>query len=144
MRIDKINYYLNIAEVVLERSTCIRRNFGTIIVNNDIIISTGYNGSIRGDNNCCDKNQCPRNQMNCDIGEGYEHCVAVHAEQNALLNISRKDASGGSIFLVGIDVETKKYFPIGPCVICLRLIKAIGIHKIYVRESKVQYKVIDV
>lgn len=144
MRTDKINYYLNIAEVVLDRSTCIRRNFGSVIVNHDIILSTGYNGSVRGDRNCCDNSHCLRNQMNCDVGEGYEYCVAVHAEQNALLNISRNDALGGEIYIVGIDVETRKYFPIGPCVICLRLIKAIGIHTIYIRESKEQYKVIDV
>jgi len=140
MRIDKINYYLNIAETVLERSTCIRRHFGTVIVKNDIIISTGYNGSVRGDINCCDNNRCLRNEMNYCSGEGYEHCTAVHAEQNALLNISRHEALGASVYLVGIDVSTKKYFPIEPCYICYKLIRTMGIIKIYIRESKLIYK----
>jgi dCMP deaminase len=144
MRVNKSNYYLDIAETVLERSTCIRRHFGAVIVNNDRIISTGYNGSISGDVNCCDRNYCMRNELNCETGKGYEHCIAIHAEQNAILNITRQDALGSSIFLVGIDVNTTNYFPVEPCYICIKLIKAIGVKKIYIRESKQLYKEIDI
>jgi dCMP deaminase len=143
MRVDKANYYLDIAEVVLERSTCIRRHFGVVIVNNDIVISTGYNGNLRGEPNCCDTNYCLRNEMNIKSGEGYEHCVAVHAEQNALLNISLNDAIGSSLYLVGIDVATGNYFPVEPCHICSKLIKVMGIKKIYLRESKTSFKIIE-
>ena len=140
MRIDKENYYLNIAEAVLERSTCLRRRFGAVIVYNDAIISTGYNGSIRGEINCCDTGKCPRIDNNDKPGEGYENCVSVHAEQNALLNIARCEAKGSSLFLVGIDVTSGDYFPIAPCYICFRLIKAAGVFKIYIRETKASYR----
>jgi len=143
MRADKPNYYLNIAEAVLERSTCIRRHFGSVLTNEDIIISTGYNGSMRGDSNCCDNNSCIRNEMNCASGEGYEYCIAIHAEQNAIINVSRRNALGGTLFLVGIDVDTGNYFPIEPCYVCMKLIKVIGIRKIFIRETKEKYKIIE-
>ena len=144
MRIDKENYYLNIAETVLERSSCIRRNFGAIIVKNDRIITTGYNGSSSGEKNCCDSGECVRNKLKFHPGEGYEYCNAIHAEQNALLNISRDEAIGASLFLVGIDVESKEYFTIGPCYICINFIKCMGIKKVYIRKTKQTYKIIEI
>lgn len=143
VRADKINYYLDIAEVVLERSTCIRRHFGAVVVNDDRVLSTGYNGSVRDAPNCCDKNHCVRNEMNYGSGVGYEYCVAVHAEQNAILNISKRDAAGSSLYLVGIDVATGNYYPIEPCHICSKLIKAIGIQKVYIRESKSSLRIVE-
>ena len=90
-RRDKINYYLDIAETVLERSTCLRRNFGAIIVKNDQIISTGYNGAPRGRQNCSDTDICSRDRLNIPKGQRYELCRAVHAEANAIIAASRAD-----------------------------------------------------
>ena len=90
-RVDKTNYYLDIAEVVLERGTCIRRKFGAIIVKNDEIISTGYAGAPRGRANCMDLGYCAREKMNIPRGERYEMCRSVHAEQNAIISAARKD-----------------------------------------------------
>lgn len=140
LRIDKDNYYLNIAEAVSQRASCLRRKFGVVLVNNDRIISTGYNGSVKGDINCCDISICKRNSMNMKSGEGYEFCRAVHAEQNALLSVSRNECIGASIYLVGIDCATNDYYPIGPCYLCLKLIKAMEIHNIIIRVTKDIYE----
>lgn len=144
MRIDKINYYLDIAEAVLQRSTCIRRKFGAVLVKDDMIVSTGYNGSIRGAVNCCDLGTCKRNDLNLGSGIGYEYCVAVHAEQNAIINVASEIAKGSSLYLVGINVCDKLYFPTGPCSICMKLIQLKKIKLIYVRESKMSYHIINV
>ena len=109
MRIDKFNYYLDIAESVLERSTCIRRNFGAIVVKNDEIISTGFNGAPRGRENCCDLNYCLREKMNVPRGERYELCRAVHAEQNAIISASRRDLIGSTLYLVGKEYDNNSY-----------------------------------
>ena len=79
VRRDKDNYYLDMAEVALERGTCLRRNFGAVIVKNDVIISTGYNGAPRGRANCIDLNVCIREQRNIPRGTHYECCRSVHA-----------------------------------------------------------------
>ena len=85
-RIDKENYYLDIAETVLERSTCLRRCYGAIIVKNDEIVSTGYNGAPRGRRNCGDLGYCTREAMNIPSGQRYELCRSVHAEMNAIIS----------------------------------------------------------
>ena len=108
-RIDKINYYLDIAETVTKRSTCIRRNFGAIIVKNDEIISTGYNGAPRGRKNCCDLKSCLREELQVPRGERYELCRSVHAEQNAIISASRKDMLNGTLYLVGINYNDNTY-----------------------------------
>ena len=100
-RVDKNNYYLDIAEAVLERSTCIRRAFGAVIVKNDEIISTGYNGAPRGRKNCGDLGYCMREKLNIPRGERYEMCRSVHAEQNAIISAARKDVIGSTLYLVG-------------------------------------------
>ena len=89
-RISKIDTYLNVAEVFAYRSTCIKRKYGAVIVKDDVVISTGYNGSPRGFDNCCDLGRCPRIELGMHQGEGYGICRAVHAEQNALLTCSRE------------------------------------------------------
>ena len=99
-RIDKINYYLDIAETVLERGTCLRRNFGAIIVNNDQIVSTGYTGAPRGRKNCCDLGFCIRQERNIPRGERYELCRSVHAEANAIIHASREQMIGATLYLV--------------------------------------------
>ena len=95
-RISKENYYLDIAETVLERATCLRRVFGAIIVKNDEIISTGYNGAPRGRRNCVDMGFCTREAMRVPRGERYELCRSVHAEANAIISAARRDMMGAT------------------------------------------------
>ena len=124
-RVDKKDYYLGIASQVAARSTCLRRQYGAVIVKDDEVISTGYNGSPRGENNCCDVGSCWRQQNNVPHGERYEMCVAVHAEMNAIISASRRDMIGSTMYLVGM--EDGKPIPAEPCLICARLIKNAGI-----------------
>lgn len=132
-RIDKENYYLDIAETVLERSTCSRKHYGAIIVRNDEIIATGYNGAPRGDANCCDVGTCWRIQNNIPHGERYEMCVAVHAEMNAIISAARRDMIGSSLYLVGFDGD--KPIKAEPCAICAKLIKNAGIKEVITYED---------
>ena len=125
-RIDKENYYLDIAETVLERSTCLRRCYGAIIVKNDEIVSTGYNGAPRGDENCCDVGVCWREAHGIPHGEQYEKCVAVHAECNAIISASRNEMLGSTLYLYGFEKGAPMKAP-EPCVMCARMIKNAGI-----------------
>ena len=102
-RVDQINYYLDIAETVLERSTCLKRQYGAVIVKNNEIISTGYNGSPRGITNCIDLKKCIRSE--CPRGTGYENCIAVHGEMNAIISSKRSDMIGSSLYLVGKEID---------------------------------------
>ena len=122
-RIDKINYYLDIAETILERGTCLRRNFGAIIVKNDEIISTGYVGAPRGRKNCCDQKYCLREKLNIPRGERYELCRSVHAEQNAIISASRRDMIDSTLYLVGKNYNDGEYIANArPCALCKRMI----------------------
>lgn len=131
-RISKDEYYLLIASAVAKRSTCIRRQYGAVIIKNDEILSTGYNGAARGETNCCDTGICWREANNIPHGEQYEKCVAVHAEQNAIISAARRDIIGGTLYLAGFDRNGELARP-APCVICARLIKNAGIKQIVVR-----------
>lgn len=131
-RIDKNTYYLNIAKAVSARSTCLRRQYGAVIVKNDEIVSTGYNGSARGDVNCCDVGQCVREQMNVPHGERYELCNAIHAEANALLSAARRDVIGATLYLVG--TENGEAIPGIPCAMCSRLIRTSGLAHVYTMQ----------
>ena len=145
MRIDKDNYYLDIAEKVLERGTCLRRNFGAIIVNHDEIVSTGYVGAPRGRKNCCDLKYCMREKLRIPRGERYELCRSVHAEQNAIISARRKDMLGATLYLVGINYDDYSYVENArPCALCKRMIINAGIKQVIVRDSKTEYTVIDV
>lgn len=144
-RKDKINYYLDIAEAVLERGTCIRRKFGAIIVKNDEIISTGYVGAPRGRKNCSDLGVCRREQLNVKKGERYELCRSVHAEANAIISAERTDRIGSVIYLACHDARTNElYGDVEPCSMCKRLIINAGIEKVIVRQTKDTYKIIEV
>ena len=133
LRPSKNKYYLSIAKEVSKRSTCLRRQYGAVIVKNDEIISTGYNGAPRGDINCCDVGDCWRETHNIPHGERYEECVAVHAEQNAIISASRREMNGGILYLYG--EENGKPIKSCPCKICKRLIKNAGLSVIsYVPE----------
>lgn len=145
MRKSKINYYLDIAEVVLERGTCLRRNFGAIIVKNDEIISTGYVGAPRGRKNCCDLKYCMREKMNVPRGERYELCRSVHAEQNAIISADRNRMIGSYLFLVGKNYNEDSYVENAmPCALCKRMIINAGIEKVYIRSNKEDYVEVDV
>ena len=145
MRTDKTNYYLDIAETVLERGTCIRRNYGAIIVQNDAIISTGYVGAPRGRQNCSDMGVCVRETLNVPRGERYELCRSVHAEQNAIINAAREDMIGATMFLVGKDAKTGAYVENAcACSRCKRMIINAGIVKLVIRNSKTQFTEINV
>ena len=144
-RIDKENYYLDIAETVLERSTCERRHYGAIIVRNDEIISTGYNGAPRGRRNCSDLGGCAREKQHIPSGERYELCRSVHAEANAIISASRRDTIGATLYLVGRDAKTNALMPDAmSCSMCKRTIINAGIEKVIIRTSPTDYRVIDV
>lgn len=131
-RVDKRAYYLGIAGEVATRSTCIRRQYGAVIVRSDEIISTGYNGSPRGEANCCDIGECWREDNGIPHGEQYEKCVAVHAEMNAIISASRRDMIGSTLYLVGL--EDGKRIDAKPCDICRRLIVNAGIKEVVTHD----------
>ena len=144
-RIDKENYYLNIAETVAGRSTCLRRCYGAILVKSDEIISTGYNGAPRGRRNCVDLSYCTREALKIPSGERYELCRSVHAEANAIICASRRDMIGATLYLVGKEVPTGEYVKDAMCCsMCKRLVINAGIEKVIVRDDKERYRVIDV
>ena len=144
-RRDKHNYYLDIATTVLERGTCLRRNYGSIIVKNDEIISTGYTGAPRGRKNCMDLGFCRRQLLNVPRGERYELCRSVHSEANAIISASRRDMIGATLYLAGRDCETGELVPDATsCAMCKRHIINAGIAKVVVRRSESEYEVIDV
>ena len=144
-RIDKENYYLDIAETVLERSTCLRRCYGAIIVKNDEIISTGYTGAPRGRKNCIDLGYCTRQKCEMPSGKGYEKCRSVHSEQNAIISAARKDMIGATLYLVGINQRNGEYVKDNePCSFCKRMIINAGIEKVVMRDTKKEYRVEEV
>lgn len=127
-RLSGNEYYFKFAETASLRSTCLRRHYGAVIVNNDEIIATGYNGAPRGDKNCCDIGECQRDILNIPQWEGYEKCCGVHAEMNAIISAARKDMIGGYIYLYGYDLIADKIIENPtPCAICEKLIKNAGL-----------------
>lgn len=144
-RRDKRNYYLDIAETVLERGTCLRRNYGAIIVKHDEIISTGYSGAPRGRKNCCELGFCTRDQLGIPRGERYEVCRSVHAEANAIISAPRRDLIGASLYLAGRDMKTGELVQqANSCSMCKRLIINAGIAEVVVRDTKNDYRIIPV
>ncbi len=144
-RRDKHNYYLDIAESVLERGTCIRRKYGSIIVKNDEIISTGYTGAPRGRQNCTDLGYCRREQLCIPRGERYELCRSVHSEANAIISASRRDMIGATLYLAGRDCRTGELVhDASSCAMCKRMIINAGIANVVVRNTRDSYTVIDV
>ena len=144
-RISKENYYLNIAETVLERATCLRRGFGAIIVKNDEIISTGYNGAPRGRRNCVDMGFCTREAMKVPRGERYELCRSVHAEANAIISAARRDMVGGTLYLVGRNAQTGELLhDATSCAMCRRMVINAGLSKVIIRTTASEFSVVDV
>jgi dCMP deaminase len=139
-RRDKTNYYLDIADAVLGRGTCLRRNFGAIIVSNDQIVSTGYSGAPRGRHNCSDTGQCIRQDLNIPRGERFEMCRSVHAEANAIIHAARSDMLGGTLYLVGREVGSGQIVEnANSCSMCKRMIINAGIKNVIVRNSEDTY-----
>ena len=144
-RISKENYYLDIAETVLERATCLRRAYGAIIVNNDEIIATGYNGAPRGRANCVDMGYCSREAMRVPRGERYELCRSVHAEANAIISAARRDIVGGTLYLVGRDARTGELLEDATsCFMCRRLVINAGLARVVIRRTETEFEVVDV
>ena len=144
-RISKANYYLDIAQTVLERATCLRRVYGAIIVKNDEIISTGYNGAPRGRANCVDLGYCSREAMQVPRGERYELCRSVHAEANAIISASRRDMVGGTLYLVGRNAQTGEILSDATsCPMCRRHIINAGLERVVIRQTPEKFEVVRV
>ena len=144
-RTSKENYYLDIADAVLQRSTCLRRMYGAIIVRNDEIISTGYNGAPRGRINCTDAGRCARVEMKIPSGERYELCRSVHAEANAIISASRRDMIGSTLYLVGRDAQTHELLTNATsCSMCRRQVINAGIERVIIRTGDDTFNIVDV
>ena len=144
-RRDKINYYLDIAQTVSKRGTCLRRNYGAILVKNDEIISTGYNGAPRSRKNCVDLGVCIREKLNIPHGERYEMCRSVHAEQNCIISASRRDSLGATLYLSCTDPKTAELLSgTNCCAMCQRMIINAGIKEVIIRDTEDTYRIINV
>ena len=145
MRRDKANYYLDLADVVSKRGTCLRRNYGAVIVKNDEVISTGYVGAPRGRKNCSDMGFCIRQKMDIPRGERYELCRSVHAEANAIISAEREKMIGSTLYLSGREVATGKLIANSCCCsMCKRMVINAGIQKVVVRDTDMDFREIDV
>ena len=144
-RIDKVNYYLDIAQTVSGRSTCMRRCYGAIIVNHDEIVSSGYNGAPRGRKNCGDLGYCTREAMKIPSGERYELCRSVHAEANAIISAARSEMLEATLYMACRDPETGELVPGSTsCSMCRRQIINAGIQRVIIRDTPTEYRVVDV
>jgi dCMP deaminase len=143
-RVSKENYYLDIAQTVAERATCLRRKFGAIIVKNDVIVSTGYNGAPRGRKNCSDLGFCYREQMQIPRGERYELCRSVHAEQNAIIAAPREQMLGATLYMACTLPDGTLQSGTNSCMMCKRTILNAGISTVVVRDTPTEYRVVNV
>jgi dCMP deaminase len=144
-RVSKHNYYLDIAQTVAERSTCLRRKFGAIIVKNDAIVSTGYNGAPRGRKNCDELGYCYRDKLNIPRGTRYELCRSVHSEQNAIISAPRDQMLGATLYMVCVSPEDGSVVPNTTCcMMCKRVVINAGISTVVIRDDKENYRIIDV
>ena len=144
-RVSKINYYLDIAQTVAKRSTCLRRHYGAILVKDDCIVSTGYNGAPRGRANCSDLDFCMRDKLNIPRGERYEMCRSIHAEANAIIAASREEMIGSTLSMAGLDGKTGEIVPgMSCCAMCKRQVINAGIVRVIVRDSADTYRSLEV
>lgn len=144
-RISKDDYYLNIAKAVSLRSTCLRRKYGAVIVKNDTIVSTGYNGAPRGTENCCDTGECLRKKLNVPSGERYELCRSVHAEQNAVISANRTDMRGATLYLAGVDSDSGELIDTPDCcMMCKRVVINSGVSKVIFLNGDGTHRTINV
>jgi dCMP deaminase len=144
-RPNKSEYYVDIARAVAMRSTCLRRRFGAVIVKNDQIISTGYNGAPRQTTNCIDVGYCVREELKIPSGQNYELCRAVHAEMNAVIHASRMDMTEADLYLIGLEVETgQPVANVMPCLLCKRVIINAGISRVILPDTPKGFRYVDV
>lgn len=144
-RRDKINYYLDLAEIVSQRTTCLRRRYGAVIVKNDEVISTGYVGAPRGRKNCTDLGYCIRQEMGIPRGERYELCRSVHAEANAIISAARDKMIDATLYLTGVEVADGSYVSNSCCCsMCKRMVINAGIKEVIIRDDKDNYRIIPV
>ena len=144
-RRDKINYYLDLAEIVSQRTTCLRRRYGAVIVKNDEVISTGYVGAPRGRKNCTDLGYCIRTELQIPRGERYELCRSVHAEANAIISASRDKMIDATLYLTGVEVADGSYVSNSCCCsMCKRMVINAGISEVVIRNTKDEYTVVPV
>lgn len=144
-RISKHNYYLDIAQTVAERCTCLRRKFGSIIVKDDVIVSTGYNGAPRGRKNCSDLGFCMRDKLGIPKGERYELCRSVHSEANAIIAAPRDRMLGATLYMACVSpVDGQLYPGTNSCMMCKRLIINAGIETVIIRDTPTEYRIIKV
>ena len=144
-RVSKSNYYLDIAQTVSERSTCLRKRYGAIIVKNDVIVSTGYNGAPRGRKNCTDMGTCIREQLSIPRGERYELCRSIHAEANAIIAAARDQMLGATLYIACTDPESGELVPdTCSCAMCKRQVINAGIETVVIRDTKDAYRTIAV
>ena len=129
-RPSKDEYYCRIADVVNQRSTCLRRRYGAVLVKDDVIVSTGYNGSCRGEPNCIDVGYCERESKGVAKGERYELCVAIHAEDNAISAVDRSKSQGATLYIAGRNSSDNSLANPAPCLMCRRKIKNAGITRV--------------
>ena len=144
-RVSKHNYYLDIAQTVAERCTCLRKKFGAIIVKDDVIVSTGYNGAPRGRQNCSDLQFCMRDKLNIPRGERYELCRSVHAEANAIIAAARERMLGATLYMACIDPKDNSLVSgTSSCMMCKRLVINAGISTVIIRDNEEDFRIIDV
>ncbi len=144
-RRDKINYYLDLAEIVSQRTTCLRRRYGAVIVKNDEVISTGYVGAPRGRKNCTDLGFCIRQELGIPRGERYELCRSVHAEANAIISASRDKMIDATLYLTGVEVADGSYVSNSCCCsMCKRMVINAGIKEVVIRDDKDNFRIIPV
>lgn len=123
------DYFLGIAQAVSKRSTCLRRQYGAVIVQNNVIVSTGYNGAAVGRENCCDRGTCIREELGVAHGERYELCHAVHAEANAVINGDPVRMRGATLYIYG-EQGGKRIEPAEMCMMCERVVRNAGISRV--------------
>ena len=144
-RVSKHNYYLDIAQTVAERSTCLRKKYGAIIVKNDVIVSTGYNGAPRDRQNCADIGSCIRDQLKIPRGERYELCRAVHSEANAIIAASREQMLGATLYMSCVDAKTGDLVcDTNCCMMCKRMVINAGIETVIIRTGSSTFRTIPV
>jgi len=144
-RISKVQTYFNVARDIAKRGTCLRRNFGAVIVKNDRIVSTGYTGSVRGSDHCCDRGICRREELEVPAGERYELCRSLHAEMNAIIQATMEEMEKASLFLVGVSQQTHDtLYDYEPCLLCKRMIINAGISLVYIESFIDGYREIEV
>ena len=144
-RRDKVNYYLDLAQTVSQRCTCLRRHYGSVIVKNDEVVATGYVGAPRGRKNCTDLGYCIRTKLNIPRGERYELCRSVHSEANAIISAERKNMIGATLYLCGVEADNGRFIEKAmPCSMCKRMIINSGIDRVVIRDDHDNYRTYDV